>query len=94
MGSFYESDWEKGTLKISQQKIAEQLAGEYGIEYGRSVPLSIGTKLADLETNGASGNWPFREWIGSLTWLSTQTRSDISNFFFFYPPADGEKIKL
>eukprot|EP00904_Undaria_pinnatifida_P006166 jgi/Undpi1/267/HiC_scaffold_1.g00263.m1 len=76
---FYDRDWEKGTLKISQQTFAEQLADEYGIEYGRSVPLSIGTKLADFDKNEASGNWPFRELIGSLMWLSTQTRPDISN---------------
>ena len=31
-GSFYERDWEKGTLKISQQTLAEQLADEYGIK--------------------------------------------------------------
>ena len=78
-GNFYERDWEKGALKISQQTFAEQLEDEYGIEYGRSVPLSIGTKLADFDKNEASGNWPFRELIGSLMWLSTQTRPDISN---------------
>ena len=78
-GSCYERDWEKGTLKISQQTLAEQLADEHGIEYGRSDPLSIGTKLADFDKNKASGNWPFRELIGSLMWLSTQTRPDTSN---------------
>ena len=78
-GSFYERDWEKGTLTISQQIFAEQLADEYGIEYGRSVPLSIGTKFVDFDKNEESRNWPFRELIGSLMWLSTQTRPDISN---------------
>ena len=78
-GSFYERDWEKGTLKISQQTFAEQLADEYGIEYGRGVQISIGTKLADFDKNEASRNWPFRELIGSLMWLSTQTRPDICN---------------
>ena len=45
-GCFYERDWEKGALKISQNTFAEQLADEYGIEFGKSVPLSVGTKLA------------------------------------------------
>ena len=66
-------------MKISQQAFAEQLADEYGMRYGRSAPLSIGTKLADFDKNEASGNWPFRELIGSLMWLSTQTRPDISD---------------
>ena len=66
-------------MKISQQTFAEHLSDKYGIEYGRSVPLSIGTKLADFDKNEASGNWPVRQLIGSLMWLSTQTRPDISN---------------
>ena len=78
-GDFYERDWEKGTLKVSQH-FAEQLADECGIEYGRSAPLSsISTNVAEFDKNEASGNWPFRELIGSLIWLSTQTRPDISN---------------
>ena len=33
-GCFYERDWEKEMLTISQQTFAEQLASEYGVEYG------------------------------------------------------------
>ena len=43
------------------------------------MPLPVGTRLADFDKNEASGDWPFRELVGSLMWLSTQTRSDISN---------------
>ena len=78
-GCFYERDWVKGVLNISQQTFAEQLADEHGIEFGKSVPLPVGTKLAKFDKDEAPGNWPFRELVGSLMWLSTQTRSDISN---------------
>ena len=44
-GCFYERDWEKGDLKISQQMFAEQLADDYGMEFGKSVPLPVGTNL-------------------------------------------------
>ena len=66
-------------MKISQQTFAEQLADEYGIEFGKSIPLPVGTKLAKFDKDEAPGNWPFRELVGSLMWLSTQTRPDISN---------------
>ena len=66
-------------LKISQRTIAEQLADEYGEEFGKGVPLPVGTKLAEFDENEAPGDWPFRELVGSLMWLSTQTRPDISN---------------
>ena len=66
-------------LKISQQTFAEQWADEYGIEFGKSVPLPVGTNLAKFDKDEAPGNWPFRELVASLMWLSTQTRPDISN---------------
>ena len=78
-GCFYERDWEKGVLKISHQTFAEQLADEYGIEFGKRIPPPAGTKLAKFDKDEAPGNWPFRELVGSLMRLSTQTRPDISN---------------
>ena len=78
-GCFYERDWEKGVLKISQQTLAEQLSDEYGIEFGKSVPLPVGTELAKFDKNEAQlGNRPFRELVGSQMWRSTQTRPDSS----------------
>ena len=43
------------------------------------MPLPVGTRLADFDENEASGDWPFRELVGSLIWLSTYTQPDISN---------------
>ena len=78
-GCVYERDWEKGVIFSSQQRFAEQWADEYEIEFGKSAPLSVGTRFAEFDENEAPGDWPFREMIGSLMWLSTQTRPDISN---------------
>ena len=66
-------------LAISQQAFGEQLANEYGVEYGRSVSMPVGTKLGIFDKNEAPGGWPFLGLVGSLMWLSTQTRPDISN---------------
>ena len=63
-GCFYERDWEKGLLTISQQAFAEQLASEYEVEYDKSAPFPVGTKLAKLEQIEALGGWPFRELVG------------------------------
>ena len=44
-------------LKISQQTFAEELAAaDYGIDFGKSVPLSVGTRLAEIDENEAPGN--------------------------------------
>ena len=62
----YERDWAKGVLTSSQQTFAEQLANEYGVEYGRGVPMPVGTKLGIFDKNEISGDWLFRELVGSL----------------------------
>lgn len=43
-------------LKISQQSFAEQLADKYGIEFGKSLPLPVETKLAEFDKNEALKN--------------------------------------
>ena len=62
-----------------QQTFTEQLTDEYEIEFGKSAPLSVGARLAEFDENEAQVDWPFRDLVGLLIWLSTQTRPDISN---------------
>ena len=59
-GCFYARDWEKELLKISQQTLAAQLLDKYGIEFGKSAPLSVGTRLAEVDKNEPPGKWSFR----------------------------------
>ncbi|CAB1117636.1 unnamed protein product [Ectocarpus sp. CCAP 1310/34] len=66
-------------LKISQQTYAEELVMEFGVEYGKEVPLPVGLKLSEFDQVEEVLSWPFRELIGSLMWLATQTRPDIAN---------------
>ncbi|CAB1106855.1 unnamed protein product [Ectocarpus sp. CCAP 1310/34] len=46
---FYQRDVERGLLKISQQRFAEELAAEYGVEWGQSVSLPVSVKLSDFD---------------------------------------------
>ena len=43
-GCFHEKDWKKGVLKIFLEAFDEELGGEYGMEFGQSVTLPVGTK--------------------------------------------------
>ena len=45
----------------------------------QSVPLRAGVKLEDFDEDEMIENWPFRELVGSLMWLTVSTRPDISN---------------
>ena len=69
---------------VPLQTFAEVLAGGYGIgghgkEFGKGISLPVGNRLAEFHADEASGDWPFRELVWKLMWLSTQTRSDITN---------------
>ncbi|CAB1116207.1 unnamed protein product [Ectocarpus sp. CCAP 1310/34] len=78
-GCFYERNKETGRLTISQQTFTDELAAEYGVVGGRSVPMSSGVKLSDFDADEVATEFPFRELVGSLMWLATQTRPDIAN---------------
>ena len=41
--------------------------------------MPVGVKLEEFSQDEPMETWPFRELIGSLTWLTTQTRLDIAN---------------
>ena len=43
------------------------------------IPASPGADLRPKQDNEPGGDWPVREAIGSLMWLSTMTRPDITN---------------
>ncbi|CAB1107751.1 unnamed protein product [Ectocarpus sp. CCAP 1310/34] len=68
----------RGTLKISQQTYAEELGVEFGVEYGKEIPLPVGLKFQRL-TRMKKWYHGLGELIGSLMWLTTQTRPDIAN---------------
>ncbi|CAB1098397.1 unnamed protein product [Ectocarpus sp. CCAP 1310/34] len=66
-------------LTISQQTFTDELAEEYGVVGGETVAMSSGVKLPDFDADEVATDFPFRELVGSLMWLATQTRPDIAN---------------
>ena len=50
-GCFYERYFERDLLQISQQMYGEELAAEYGVEWGQSVTLPVGVKLTEFDRN-------------------------------------------
>ena len=56
--------WEKEAKQNSWQTITEQVAAEYGIEFGKSFPLSTGPRILELYDSEAPDNWLLREQVG------------------------------
>lgn len=55
------------------------MTAEYGREWGKSLSLPVGAKLSEFGEDEPEVDAPFRELVGSLMWLSRQTRPDIEN---------------
>ena len=70
---------ELGTIKLSQEAYVESLMKRFDVQSISDIPASPGADLGPKQDDEPGGGWPVREAIGSLMWLSTMTRPDITN---------------
>ena len=78
-GCGIERDVELGTIKLSQEAYVESLMKLFDVQSISDIPASPGADLGPKQDDEPGGDWPVREAIGSLMWLSTMTRPDITN---------------
>ena len=78
-GCGIERDVELGTIKLSQEAHVESLMKRFDVQSISDISVSPGADLGPKQDNEPGGDWPVREAIGSLMWLSTMTRPDITN---------------
>ena len=64
---------------IPENVFADELVKTFCVTSTKSVPLQVGVKLEEFDEDDRAENWPFRELLGSLMWLSIPTHPDISN---------------
>ena len=55
---------EKEAEQNSNQTLAEQLAADYGIEFGKGFPVSTGPRILDSYDNETPDNWLLRGHVG------------------------------
>ncbi|KAE8741735.1 hypothetical protein FOCC_FOCC012730 [Frankliniella occidentalis] len=76
-----ERDWKKGTLKLHQEEYVDSVVERFGMTQCKNkkklVPMEPKLKLVDFE-QGYHGNFEYQQLIGSLLYLSTNTRPDIA----------------
>ena len=78
-GCGIERDVELGAIKLSQEAYVKSLMKRFAVQSIFDIPASPGADLGPKQDNEPRGDWPVREAVGSLMWLSTMTRPDITN---------------
>ena len=78
-GCHYTREREMGTWTISQKMFADESVKTFCVTSKQSVPLRVDVKLEEFDGDEGVENWPFRELLGGLIWLSISTHPDISN---------------
>lgn len=78
-GCHFPRDMSNGLLTISQTSCSEKNVEKFGVVSSWTIPAVVDLKLEELEKDEPEGDWPFREVVGSLMRLASQTRPDSSN---------------
>ena len=78
-GCDFKRNWELGTLEITKKAFVESMLNRFGLNSSSDIPATPGVELGSREEGEQKGEWPCREAVGSLMWLLTMTRPDISN---------------
>ena len=73
-GCAFKRNWELGTLEITQKAFVESMLNRFGANSSSELPATPGVELGPREEGEPKGDWPYREAVGSLMWLSTITR--------------------
>ncbi|CAB1120053.1 unnamed protein product [Ectocarpus sp. CCAP 1310/34] len=79
LGCEYIRDRKAGTIEISQESYIRSVLERFNIVRTSSIPASLNNDDRSLMEEEGAGDVPFREVVGSLMWIASQTRADISN---------------
>ena len=76
MGSEHKRDREKGTLEISQTHLIGNVVESFGIPKTSPITASPSLDLRYVSDEEPVVDANFREIVGSLMWITNQTRPD------------------
>ena len=67
------------TSEVTHKAFVESMLNRFGVNPSSDIPATSGVELGLRQEGETKGEWPYREAVGSLMWLSTMTRPDIPN---------------
>ena len=79
LGCAFCRDREAGVIEISQESYIRSVLERFKICRTNSIPASPANAYRSVNEDEDAGDVPFREVVGSLMWIASQTRPDIAN---------------
>ena len=73
-GCGIERDVQLGTIKLSQEAYVESLIKRFDVQSISNILVSPGADLGPKQDDEPGGDWPVKEAVGSLMWLSAMNR--------------------
>ena len=79
LGCAFERDRMEGVMKMTQTAFKDSLVNRSDIQYETQTPASVEFDLGPIRTHEKGSDWPYKQAVGGLLWISGMTRPDIAS---------------
>lgn len=79
LGCAFERNEAKGIVKMAKTVFADSLVERFDIRYETQNPASVGFDLGPKRRDEKEGDWPYKEAVGGLLWISGVKRPGIAS---------------
>ena len=69
----------EGVVKMTQTVFVDSLVDRFDIQYETQTPASVEFDLGSKRIHNKEGDWPHKQAVGGLMWISGVTRPDIAS---------------
>ena len=78
LGCAFERDKMEGVMKMTKTAFVDLLVDRFDIQYETQTPASVEFDLGPKRIHEKEGDWPYKQAVGGLLWISGMTRPDIA----------------
>ena len=79
VGYAFEREKMEGIMKMTQTAFVDSLVDRFDMQYETQTPASVEFDLEPKRTHEKGGEWPYKQAVGGLSWISGMTRPDIAS---------------
>ena len=78
LGCAFKRDMMEGVIKVTQTTFVDPLVDRFDIQYETLTPAFVGFDLGSRRIHERGDDWPYKQAVGGLLWISGMMRPDIA----------------